>query len=66
MAPGGGSGGQQFAMPPPGNSTPSLPGTSLPEQGIGVGTEGGRPPGSTGPPGGTAQAMTPVGGGSGY
>jgi hypothetical protein len=66
MAPGGGGGGQQFAMPPPGNATPQLPGTSLPEQGIGVGTEGGRPPGSTGPPGGTAQAMTPVGGGSGY
>ena len=41
---------------PSGGGTPALPGTSLTEQGIGVGTEGGRPTGA-GP-----QAMVPIGG----
>ena len=43
-------------MAAPDQPRPQLPGTSLPEQGIDVGTEGGRPVGATPP------AMTPVGG----
>lgn len=43
-------------------STPALPGTSLPDQGIGVGDQGGRPFGATGPPQPMTQP-TPIGGG---
>lgn len=58
--PGGGgtNGGMGMGAPAPapapggGGAAPALPGNSLPELGIGVGTSGGRPP----------QAMTPVGG----
>ena len=45
------------AAPPGGGGGPALPGTSLPELGIGVGTDGGRPSGGAAP-----QAMAPVGG----
>jgi hypothetical protein len=57
MGPGGGGGGMptppEMAAPP----TPALPGTSLPEQGIDVGHEGGPP--MQGPP----QPMRPISGG---
>lgn len=55
MAASGGGGGGQLPAPPPEDSTPRLPGTSLPDQGIAVGNQGGRRP----------QAITPVTGASG-
>jgi hypothetical protein len=60
---GGGMNGGGMGVPAPmpaaptGGGGPALPGNSLPELGIGVGTEGGRPSGGAAP-----QAMTPVGG----
>ena len=58
---GGGMGMGIPAPAPPapsgGGGAPALPGTSLTDQGIGVGTNGGRPLGGAAP-----QAMTPIGG----
>lgn len=50
--------------PPAMDMGPALPGTSLPAQGIGVGTEGGRPPEVPEPP--PPDAMMPVGGQEGF
>lgn len=57
----GGGGGMGIPAPmpaaPTGGGGPALPGNSLPELGIGVGTQGGRPSGGAAP-----QAIVPVGG----
>lgn len=54
MPPGAASGGGMStpAPPPPPQNGPQLPGNSLPELGIGVGQQGGRPTGTGGPRGG--------------
>ncbi len=49
---------QQHPPPPP--QTPVLPGTSLPEQGIPVGNQGGRPDGAVQTPDAAGQALTPL------
>jgi hypothetical protein len=59
-APGGQQTPPALAQPP---QTPALPGTSLPEQGIAVGDQGGRPFGASGPPQPVTQP-TPLGGGT--
>jgi collagen type III alpha len=60
---GGGGGGFGAPIPAPaapagGGAAPAMPGNSLPEMGIGVGTQGGRPPGG----GAAPQAMAAIGG----
>jgi hypothetical protein len=58
----GAMGGMGMPMPAPaapaggGGAAPAMPGNSLPEMGIGVGTSGGRPTGAA------PQAMAPIGG----
>ncbi len=52
------------APPPPASGGgPALPGTSLPEMGIGTGQQGGRPPGAQGPGASPVTPPTPITGG---
>ncbi len=61
-----GMGNPQQPIPEP--PRPQLPGTSLPDQGIAVGNQGGAPmqPVEPPPPGAGPQPMTPIGGTGGY